>query len=99
MSTVLPVYQCSNCGDWHEAEDDARECCAPSVVCGWRCDACKDAHRLKENAEACCGNQCRECGEWNNDGTVICETCGHDPESDPPTPTMLEAMGQQRLAL
>lgn len=98
MSTVSNAYQCSNCGDWHDYEESAIECCAPSAIAGWKCDACGDYHKLKANAENCCGFQCAECGQYSDEKS-ICEACDHDMTMDRATPAQLEAAGQQRLAL
>lgn len=100
MSTVTPAWQCSNCGEWHDCEDYALECCAPAAVDGWKCEACGDYHKLKDNAVGCCGYLCSACQQWG-DSDSLCESCGHDIGADinTPTPAELEAAGQQRLAL
>lgn len=99
MSTVSEAYQCSDCGEWWDIEEDAVECCAPRVIHGYKCDACGDYHVLKANAENCCEFQCRECGEWNIEAADICEQCGHDTSCDPIPPSVLEKFGQYRLPL
>ena len=99
MSTVSIVFQCSSCGCWHDDEDEARECCAPTLIEGWRCDLCKAEYRKKADAEGCCGFVCVECGALNGVQDDVCKTCGHDPATDPIPQAVLEAAGQQRLAL
>lgn len=99
MGTVTAVFQCSHCAVWHLDEDEARECCAPKLIEGWCCDLCKHSYRKKADAVACCGFKCSECGTVNDDSHVDCKLCGHDPASDPIPQAVLEAAGQQRLAL
>lgn len=97
MSSISAAWMCSACGDWHDDEDAAIDCCRPTFAEGWKCDACGEYHRLKANAENCCGHQCRECGEYSDDAGTVCEHCGHDTANDPLSPATLEAHGQQRL--
>lgn len=99
MSAISAAYQCGNCAEWHDQEEEALECCAPTAIDGWKCDACGDHHKLKANAEACCGFQCAECAGWNDDADANCTHCGSAPAEFRPSPAMLEAAGQQRLSL
>lgn len=71
-------FCCTECGELHDIEEDARLCCAPGVnkVNTWVCAECGDEMCDEEMARYCC---------LDDDGVL------------PPTPTQLEAAGQQRL--
>lgn len=99
MGAVTAVFKCGECGHWHSDEDDARECCAPMPIDGWRCDLCKYSYLQKVEAEACCVFKCSECGTRNGASDEVCKFCGHDQASDPIPQAVLEAAGQQRLVL
>lgn len=47
-------WQCDGCGDIHDDEDDARDCCRPRVIEGWSCPVCDKFHEDEEDAIACC---------------------------------------------
>lgn len=99
MGAVTQVFQCGRCACWYSNEDEARECCAPSLIAGWCCDLCKHSYKKKADAVACCGFVCVKCGAFNGVSDDVCTLCGHAPASDPIPQAVLEAAGQQRLVL
>lgn len=51
----ITIYQCMECGDRHDDEDDAEECCAESPNTeGGTCPICQTAHADARNASDCC---------------------------------------------
>ena len=48
------MYQCGECGDVHDFEDEAIECCQPRVTEVYVCSTCDEVHLDKEDAEQCC---------------------------------------------
>ena len=42
------VYECPICGEEHEDEEDAEECCQ------YRCVECGELYEIEEGAENCC---------------------------------------------
>lgn len=83
--TIKPLWQCAECGDNHQYEDDAAECCRPPrpfqiYICP-HCDAeFRHSPHLVEHLS-------------NHDE----EQEGYVPP--PPTAAELETAGQKRLAL
>ena len=55
------VYECLGCGKTHDDQDDAAECCRPSVRMVYRCDICQKTHgsgyRAERRAETCCADR------------------------------------------
>ncbi|MBS1143389.1 MAG: hypothetical protein H6R14_795 [Proteobacteria bacterium] len=49
-----PKYQCCECGDIHDDEDDARECCAPRIKEVFVCPQCKEVFDDEDEAIECC---------------------------------------------
>ena len=49
-------YRCTECGELHTWEDDAKSCCAPEVreVVTWVCDECGDETDDEDIARYCC---------------------------------------------
>lgn len=41
---ATPLWKCGECGDVHEDEDEARECCMPRIWELWQCPECKKVH-------------------------------------------------------
>ena len=78
---VTTRFRCGECGELHDFEDDARECCPPQVSKVFVCGECGDWHRDKAEAEACCADETHEL----------------PPHHPIPTTAQLEALGQLRL--
>jgi hypothetical protein len=55
QASAPEAWQCDRCGDVHDNEDDARECCAPEIIEGYLCPLCRDFHECEEAAFDCCG--------------------------------------------
>lgn len=55
MATYSEVWKCCECGEIHDDEDGARECCMPRIAELYRCDLCESVHEDEEQAEKCCG--------------------------------------------
>ena len=51
-----PKYMCDACGDVHDFEDDAADCCRPKIVLGYQCPVCRDFHPREEAALDCCAD-------------------------------------------
>lgn len=47
-------YRCNECGDLHDLEEDAQECCAPTVSEVFLCPTCSKAHGSEDDARSCC---------------------------------------------
>lgn len=83
--TIKPKWQCAECGDNHEWEDDAADCCRPPRPFEiYVCPHCDYESRSSKEAELHIAQHDEE-----QDGYI------------PPMPTAaeLEAAGQKRLAL
>lgn len=48
------TWRCDECGQYHHYEDDARECCRPSVSEGYLCPECSAFHEDESSALDCC---------------------------------------------
>lgn len=48
------MFRCGECGSVYCEEEDAYECCVPSVSEVWRCRVCGEVHRRKGKAFECC---------------------------------------------
>lgn len=98
MATISAAYRCGNCGEWHDCEEYALECCAPRADDGWKCDACGAYHKLKTGAQNCCNDvfKCLACDEPHETEEAASACCGIQYAYQP-TPAELEAAGQQRL--
>jgi hypothetical protein len=55
MTSIEAKYQCSRCGDVHDFEDDAGDCCRPDVREIYECPSCKRIYHEMSSAVACCG--------------------------------------------
>lgn len=78
-------YQCSQCDEIHEDEDDARECCQPEVWEVYECGECGKLHGSDEVAAKSCCEQLVKCpacsrdyGQYNIASHSI-EVAGHCP--------------------
>lgn len=56
------VWRCNACRFTHDDEDDARECCQPSITEGYECPVCGEFHA--EEAEAIA------CHDWDPERTI-----------------------------
>lgn len=86
-SEIKTLYRCGSCRDVHEDEDEARECCAPSISEVYACPVCGEIHEEESEAGECCGFetvQCPNCrrdygaGHINHSAVKIaghCNTC------------------------
>tara|TARA_R100001244_G_scaffold132114_1_gene107147 strand:+ start:26526 stop:26945 length:420 start_codon:yes stop_codon:yes gene_type:complete len=80
-------WRCGECHELHSDEDEAHECCQPSVTEVYVCPACQDYHFDEADAELCCGVSqercpvcCRDHGASSIDAVAIrvaghCRTC------------------------
>ena len=50
-----PKYECGECGEIHDDEDEARYCCPPSVKEVFVCPLCEIYHKEEADALDCCG--------------------------------------------
>ena len=56
-------WQCGRCNELHDDEDEAIECCRPSIHEVFICPACKDSHSSMEEAISCCDTDPEEPGK------------------------------------
>ena len=47
------VFKCGKCGETHDFEDDAIECCAPIIDEGYLCPLCGEFFFNEQGALAC----------------------------------------------
>lgn len=47
-------WKCDECGGFHAFQDDALECCQPTVSEVFVCAECEDEHETEKAANACC---------------------------------------------
>lgn len=52
---IAPKWKCPDCGELHDDEYDARECCPPQVWAAFVCPICTEEHRDEIAAIDCCG--------------------------------------------
>lgn len=72
-------FKCGECGDLHDDDDDALECCRPTISEVWICGTCNEHHDHESGAQVCCGDaavRCPSCargyGEASLDAVAIC---------------------------
>lgn len=63
-----PLWKCGECGEIHDDEDGARECCMPRVYEMYGCPVCDSVHDDEDAALKCCGPQ----------GIIRCQSCARD---------------------
>lgn len=51
------MYECDRCGELHETEDGANECCHPKVRMVYLCSICEEQFDERDRAEQCCSDQ------------------------------------------
>lgn len=57
MAKIKVKYRCSECGDIHDFEEDAAECCPPDVFEVYICPTCDEAHDDEDEARECCASE------------------------------------------
>lgn len=100
MSKISDAYRCDECRTWHDDdEDDARDCCRPSITEGYKCDACGTYHTDESKAEICClvTYSCPECEAVYGSLEKAEDCCGHEINLDRIPPLQLEQFGQLRI--
>lgn len=93
----IAVYECNGCLSEHDAEDEARDCCAPREL--FKCVFCRERHSAEDSAAECCASipmagqpvQCMVCMKRAESFEDAAECCL------PNHPTMT-AWGRQRVA-
>lgn len=55
IGVIKPQYKCSQCGDLHDDENDALECCPKDIWAVYVCPRCDKEHHDEEAAIDCCG--------------------------------------------
>jgi hypothetical protein len=99
--TISSCYKCCGCGELHDMEDDAVDCCKPEIIDGYKCDECGSFYRSHDKGEAlkCCATKflCAKCDAefYNEDDASKC--CGVEYVAPPLTTAELESLGQTRL--
>lgn len=85
---VKLMYECCSCGELHDHEDEALDCCAPEISERWICPECGKAHDTESAAENCCPGgdavTCPSCMRDHGSGSLgyaavtisgHCDTC------------------------
>jgi len=54
MSRIETKWQCGECHELHDTEDDAEDCCRPNITQVYLCPKCGDACQYKDEAIECC---------------------------------------------
>lgn len=54
MSAIAKKWRCNSCYDLHDSEDEAIECCQPSVSEVFCCPTCGEGHGDESDAIDCC---------------------------------------------
>lgn len=54
MNTITTQWRCNECGECHNYECDARDCCRPSVSLVYLCPVCDEKHDDERTALGCC---------------------------------------------
>lgn len=55
---AIELWRCCECNATHDDEDDARECCQPSIEECYGCPDCDEVHSCERQALKCCEDQC-----------------------------------------
>lgn len=53
---AIERWKCGQCGEIHDDEDEARECCMPAIHELYGCPICDANHEDEEDALKCCGD-------------------------------------------
>jgi len=62
MTEPIEKYRCCECGDTHEFEDDAYQCCPPQVTEIFQCGTCGHEYDHYDEADVCCQGGSDETG-------------------------------------
>lgn len=54
MRKALARWECCRCGEVHDYDDDARECCPTRIREVFECPACSHVHHDEDSALECC---------------------------------------------
>lgn len=76
-----PVFTCEHCGEEHEDENSAYDCCR------FECQGCGYEYRSEDEAYECCLPQCENCGsryDYQEEADECCRPSGRDYPSLPP---------------
>ena len=67
-----PLWQCSECDEIHDDEDDAQDCCRPTVHELWGCPECAKVHDTEKLALSCCEalTRCPCCCRYYSQGHI-----------------------------
>lgn len=62
MKRIDPRWECGACGEVHDDEDDARDCCRPGVSEVYLCPVCDCKSNTEDRALDCCAGEAAEAG-------------------------------------
>lgn len=70
---AIDLYECGSCGNIHDCEDAAGECCRPVTydTSGYRCLNCEKYYTKKKEALDCCTKE-----------ILLCTSCKKEVEAD-----------------
>lgn len=54
LEKIISQWSCDNCGELHDEEDDALECCPPAITKVFFCPVCDESHLSEQQARECC---------------------------------------------
>lgn len=57
------LWRCDECGETHEYEEEAYDCCPPEVDLIYECGECGKTFDEKKDADLCCSDEVLENGE------------------------------------
>jgi hypothetical protein len=55
MVSIKSRWRCHECGELHDYEEDALECCPTQISEVYVCPGCNDQHSLECETLECCG--------------------------------------------
>lgn len=55
MAILDSKWKCLECGEVHDDECEALDCCAPKILEIYLCPICDEEHNTEKEAVACCG--------------------------------------------
>ena len=47
-------FRCGECGELHDDQDSAVDCCPPHISETWVCESCGSENFRQDEADACC---------------------------------------------
>ncbi|MGP3789451.1 hypothetical protein [Pseudomonas sp. B392_1p] len=74
---VIVKYECDRCGEHHDHESEAEDCCRPDVHTVYICPVCEQDHETRAEAESCIVGH----GDLPGDLPEHCPSCLRDADT------------------